>query len=203
LRLAGGEALDAASAEARRALEARAAAEQSALDRLDAEEATERAARGAPGRADVAAEPEVGDAVAVASLDGKPGRLLERRGDDAVVAVGAVKLTVPFGTLRRLSARHLKEERTEVALVDTPDLEVRTEVDVRGLRVHEVDDAVVQALDAAVRADLASLRIIHGKGTGALRERVTQLLKRDGRVRQFRLGAWNEGGAGVTVAEFS
>jgi DNA mismatch repair protein MutS2 len=69
------------------------------------------------------------------------------------------------------------------------------------MRVDEAEGVVMQALDAAVRADLRSLRIIHGKGTGALRERVAELLTKDTRVKQFRLGAWNEGGAGVTVAE--
>ena len=44
----------------------------------------------------------------------------------------------------------------------------------------------MQALDAAVRADLRSLRIIHGKGTGALRERVAEMLQKDTRVRGFR-----------------
>jgi DNA mismatch repair protein MutS2 len=47
------------------------------------------------------------------------------------------------------------------------------------------------------------LRIIHGKGTGALRDRVGEMLRKDTRVREFRLGAWNEGGAGVTVAELA
>jgi DNA mismatch repair protein MutS2 len=74
---------------------------------------------------------------------------------------------------------------------------------VRGVRVHEVDDLVLQAVDGAIRADLAQVRIIHGKGTGALRERVAQVLKGDRRVKQFRMGAWNEGGAGVTIAEFA
>jgi DNA mismatch repair protein MutS2 len=77
------------------------------------------------------------------------------------------------------------------------------EIDVRGLRVDEVDDRVVQALDAAVRNDLRELRIIHGKGTGALRARVGEMLKKDTRVVGVRLGAWNEGGAGVTVAELA
>jgi DNA mismatch repair protein MutS2 len=54
-----------------------------------------------------------------------------------------------------------------------------------------------------VRADLRMLRIIHGKGTGALRERVAELLRGDRRVRAYRLGAFNEGGAGVTVAELA
>ena len=63
------------------------------------------------------------------------------------------------------------------------------------------DDVVMQALDAAVRADLKAIRIIHGKGTGALRARVTEMLRKDTRVKHFRLGAWNEGGGGVTVVE--
>ncbi|MDH5234828.1 MAG: Smr/MutS family protein, partial [Gemmatimonadota bacterium] len=195
LKDAGAEALDAAGADARRAIEAGAAAEQEALERLDEEERNAVRAR-ADARADATgAEPAdargvalaIGDAVAVATLGGKTGQLLERRGDDAVVVVGAMKLTVPFASLRRLSARHLREERVEVALIDVPEETARPEVDVRGMRVHEVDEAVVQALDAAVRADLAVLRIIHGKGTGALRERVNTLLQREKRVKQFRL----------------
>jgi DNA mismatch repair protein MutS2 len=86
-------------------------------------------------------------------------------------------------------------------LGDIPDEHAPSEIDVRGLRALEVEDVVMQALDSAIRADLRSLRIIHGKGTGALRERVAEMLKKDTRVRTFRMGAWNEGGAGVTVAE--
>jgi hypothetical protein len=142
-------------------------------------------------------------AVAFGTLGGKVGRLVERRGNDAVVTVGALKLTVPFDTLRRMSSRHLREDRVEIAVIDAPDVDAKPEVDVRGVRVHEVDELVLQAVDNAVRADLALLRIIHGKGTGALRERVNQILKKDKRVTNFRLGAWNEGGAGVTVAEFT
>jgi len=69
------------------------------------------------------------------------------------------------------------------------------------MRAGEVEDVVMQAVDAAVRADLRAIRIIHGKGTGALRERVAEMLSKESRVANFRLGAWNEGGAGVTVAE--
>jgi len=58
-------------------------------------------------------------------------------------------------------------------------------------------------VDDAVRADLRTLRIIHGKGTGALRERVAELLRHDPRVTEFRLGLWNEGGAGVTVVSLT
>jgi DNA mismatch repair protein MutS2 len=84
---------------------------------------------------------------------------------------------------------------------DVPEVHAPREIDVRGMRVSEVDDVVMQALDSAIRADLKELRIIHGKGTGALRDRVGEMLRKDTRVANIRLGAWNEGGAGVTVAE--
>ena len=211
LKAAGASAIEERAVEARRGLETRAASEQQALEKLDAADkvaslaaARERAdsneVRSADARG-VALSP--GDAVAVGTLGGKVGRLVERRGSDAVVTVGALKLTVPFDTLRRMSSRHLREDRVEVAVIDAPDVDAKPEVDVRGVRVHEVDELVLQAVDNAVRADLGLLRIIHGKGTGALRERVTQILKKDKRVTNFRLGAWNEGGAGVTVAEFT
>jgi DNA mismatch repair protein MutS2 len=74
---------------------------------------------------------------------------------------------------------------------------------VRGMRVDEMDLAVLRALDAAIHADLKMMRIIHGKGTGALRERVDELLRGDRRVREHRVGAWNEGGTGVTIAELA
>jgi DNA mismatch repair protein MutS2 len=76
-----------------------------------------------------------------------------------------------------------------------------TEIDVRGLRADEVDDVLPRALDAAVLADLPYLRILHGKGTGALRERVRELLAADPRVAHAALAPANQGGTGVTIAE--
>jgi DNA mismatch repair protein MutS2 len=217
LKAAGAASIEETAVQARRALEQRADREREALDALDA---AERAAQEALWKAREAAEAaagaagqkardkrgvviEPGDAVEVATLGGKTGKLIERRGDDAVVVVGALKLTVPFSALRRVSQRHLKGEAAPIAIIDVPEVMAKTEVDLRGMRVHELDDALVQAIDAAHRADLHALRIIHGKGTGALRERVNQLLKGDKRVKSYRLGAWNEGGAGVTVAELA
>jgi len=213
----GNTAFGEAALRARRGLEQRADRERDALDAIDA---AERAAQDALWKAREAAEAaasshaapsrdkrgvviEPGDAVEVGTLGGKTGKLIERRGEDAVVVVGALKMTVPFSALRRVSQRHLKDAAVPIAIVDVPDVVAKTEVDLRGMRVHELDDALVQAIDAAHRADLHALRIIHGKGTGALRERVNQLLKNDKRVKSYRLGAWNEGGAGVTVAELS
>ncbi len=78
-----------------------------------------------------------------------------------------------------------------------------SEIDLRGMTADEAEAAVVVAIDAAVVEDLPALRIIHGKGTGALRERVAVVLRRDRRVRGFRLAPPVEGGSGVTIAEFA
>jgi DNA mismatch repair protein MutS2 len=198
LKKAGAEELDEKAREARKHAEDLAARQATELSRLDAEE---EKARRAPrrGRIDAADAPSAGDLVRVARLGEKTGRVLEVRGREAQVAVGSLKLTVPLDTLTRIPPGE-----TEVAVAwhgDLPEVHARSEVDVRGLRADELDSVVLQALDDAIRADLPTLRIIHGKGTGALRDRVAEMLKKDTRVRQFRLGAWNEGGAGVTVAE--
>jgi DNA mismatch repair protein MutS2 len=134
-------------------------------------------------------------------LGGKLGKLVELRGREGVVTVGSLKLTVPLASLARSKAQLPKPEITVSVFGDVPEVHARQEIDLRGMRFDEVDDVLLPALDNAVRADLRSLRIIHGKGTGALRERVTELLRKDTRARSFRMGLWNEGGAGVTVVE--
>jgi DNA mismatch repair protein MutS2 len=58
-------------------------------------------------------------------------------------------------------------------------------------------------LDTAMLAGLHRVDIIHGKGTGALRKKITEFLSHHPRVKTFRLGEWNEGGTGATVVELS
>ena len=82
-------------------------------------------------------------------------------------------------------------------------LEAATEVDVRGQRADEARIAVEQALDAAVVAGLPSLRIIHGKGTGALRSVVAETVAADRRVTAHRTAPPHEGGTGVTIVELA
>jgi DNA mismatch repair protein MutS2 len=201
LKGAGDAALDEAARAARRQVEQAAQAQGDALAKLDQPTRRERQAQANAERAAVreaGAPPAVGDTVDVTTLGGKPGTVLELRGTDAVVAVGTIKLTVPTHTLRK-RARELPRERAGT-YAEMPEARVKPEVDLRGMRADEVDDLLLPAIDDAVRADLKSVRIIHGKGTGVLRERVAELLKKDVRVKEFRLGLWNEGGAGVTIA---
>jgi DNA mismatch repair protein MutS2 len=148
-------------------------------------------------------EVSVGDFVAVDTLGGKVGRVVEVRSGEAIVAVGVMKLALPKGSLRLAAAEDAAPEVAVAIRGDLPEVHVPSEIDVRGLRVGEVEGIVMHAVDAAIRADLKTLRIIHGKGTGALRERVAEMLAKESRVTNFRLGAWNEGGAGVTIAELA
>lgn len=191
---AAAELGDEAAREARKQVEGLAFEQGRELERIDREAES-------PSSPQIAAEVNVGDFVVVETLGGKVGRVLEVRDGEAVVAVGVMKLAVPKGALRVTAGERANPEVVVAIRGDLPDVQVPSEIDLRGMRVGEVEDIVMHAVDAAVRADLKTLRIIHGKGTGALRERVAEMLRKESRVGNFRLGAWNEGGAGVTVVE--
>ena len=77
-----------------------------------------------------------------------------------------------------------------------------SEVDLRGMDTVEAIGALELYLDSAMRSNLSSVRIIHGKGTGALRAAVQQALKRNKFIKSYRLGLYGEGEDGVTIAEF-
>lgn len=80
-------------------------------------------------------------------------------------------------------------------------LSVSTEINLLGKTVDEAVAELDKYLDDASLAHLSSVRIVHGKGTGALRKRIHQYLRRQKHVRSFRLGEFGEGDAGVTIAE--
>lgn len=138
---------------------------------------------------------------------GGTGRVMELREDGKVlVAAGSVKLVVSPEEVVVLEGQ-LPAPKSEVRNETTTQLGLRSsglsEVDLRGMRVDEAEAATLTALDAAVLEDLPSLRIIHGMGTGALKEVVRRLLQADRRVSRFATAPQNQGGAGVTVAELA
>ena len=77
-----------------------------------------------------------------------------------------------------------------------------SEVDLRGMDCVEAISVLERYLDEAMRSNLQTVRIIHGKGTGALRAAVQQSLRKNRFVKNFRLGVYGEGEDGVTIAEF-
>lgn len=198
LKESAAQAAEEAAREARRKMEELAAREGRALAALEEEDRDRHDEQRSDGDEVIS-----GDYVSVGTLGGRSGRVMEMRGDLAVVAFGSVKMTVPKAALSHAKAPD-GTERVHIPIRgDIPEVEAKSEIDLRGLRAAEIEDVVMQAVDSAVRADLKSLRIIHGKGTGALRERVAEMLRKESRVASFRLGAWNEGGAGVTVADLA
>jgi DNA mismatch repair protein MutS2 len=185
-------ALDEAARVARRRVEAAARRSRSAETR-------------APGRTSDDGLPTLteGDRVRVGATGAK-GTVVEVRATRAVVEAGSLRLEVPIEDLEPIEDAAAQGARPRKGGWSGPaTTQVRTEVDLRGMRVEEIDIALPRALDDAVLEDLSELRIIHGKGTGALRKRVGELLSADGRVRDHRMGGPTEGGAGVTVVSLS
>ncbi|MGH7570546.1 MAG: endonuclease MutS2 [Gemmatimonadota bacterium] len=127
---------------------------------------------------------------------------LDREEDTAAVQAGQVRITC------RLTECEVVEPATERpvataeagAEVETTLETVPLEIDLRGLSADEVGFPLAGALERAYHTGRPSVRFIHGKGTGVLRRRVAELLDRHPYVREFRLGHWNEGGDGVTIA---
>ncbi len=176
-----------AAREARRELEASLRAHSEALRE------SESAAPTPPGTPF-----EPGDEVWITTLERK-GRVVERRGGEVVVEMGAVKLQLPAGVLTRKPGGEAPAER--VALHSTPEVDARHEIDLRGMVSEEARMELIRALDAAVLSGLHELRVIHGKGTGVLRETVAEYARSDRRVKSYHLAAAFEGGSGVTVLE--
>jgi len=135
---------------------------------------------------------EAGQMVEITSLK-RQGRLLELRGEEALVQVGPVKMTVKAKELTPLKA-----QETPKAIGLKPRREVK-EVDLRGLTVEEALLEVDSALEEARALGLTTLRLLHGKGTGALRQAIREALRRDKRVETFADAPPHEGGHGVTV----
>jgi len=134
------------------------------------------------------------------------GRVVEVRDDGSVVIEsGAVRLIVqPAQVVEILTPSADPTARPPDRPTARPDrltAVAETEVSLRGLRADEAEAVLERALDAAVLDDLPYLRVIHGKGTGALRDLVQRMLQRDPRVARFGLAPANQGGSGVTVVE--
>lgn len=202
--------------EARREVEAALAVAREAVDEEKAkaarrriEEAAGRVA-GGPGRArdgDAGARGpapavEPGDRVRLPS--GLTGEVAEVRPDGKLLlVVGSMKMVADGAGAERVGRRQERREKAArpVALDDAP-REAALEIDLRGLTGDEAAAAVTAALDAAVLAEQPFLRIIHGMGTGVVRERVREVLRRDRRVGKFDFAPRQQGGLGVTIAEF-
>jgi DNA mismatch repair protein MutS2 len=143
---------------------------------------------------------EVGTPVQVVAT-GAIGHVVELRDGRALVEIGGLRIQVPANGLVPAAEPKREKPSVKVTTWSESDFNASPEINLLGLRAEEALAQLTPAIDAAVRAALPTLRIIHGKGTGALRQVVAETLKMDPRVKTFRLGGPGEGGAGVTLAE--
>lgn len=141
-----------------------------------------------------------GDRVTSRSL-GVTGDVAEVRPGGIVVEAGGMRFTLSPDDLSPAEPGAEPARSRPERAPPPPELEAHPEVDLRGLRVDEVRRPLLAALDAAIVADLGRLVVIHGKGTGALREEVGRLVSDDPRIATVRPGGFDEGGSGVTVLE--
>lgn len=130
------------------------------------------------------------------------GEVVEIRGKYATVLCGTARLRIVLTDLHKEQKEKSKQIYSTSASVPVTQ-DASNEIDLRGLLGDEAISKVQSFLDNAYSAGLHRVDIIHGKGTGALRKRITEFIKTYPHVKSFRLGEWNEGGTGVTVVEFS
>ena len=118
---------------------------------------------------------------------------------------GILKMKAKAGEVRLIEddERAAKKKNPAVTVRQNADRALRTsasrELDIRGMETLEAESVVENFLSAAVMGRLDTVTIIHGKGTGALRKAVHDILRRNKAVKSFRLGVYGEGESGVTV----
>ena len=151
----------------------------------------------------------VGDAVC---LKGQTtvGEISAIQGNKATVIFGHIKSSVHIERLEKVNRNRLKREQAIKATFVSEDttnsmreksLHFRREIDIRGFRADEALQALVYFIDDAIQVRAEQVRILHGTGTGALRQTVREYLKGVAGIRTFHDEHVQFGGAGITVVE--
>jgi len=143
-----------------------------------------------------------GAAVLVGSLN-RRGEILSLDGEEALVQVGAMKVTVPVADLGRWQEEEAGKPDRERRGGYTVQKEgsVSPQIDLRGQTLDEALQAVEKFLDDALWAGLSRVTVIHGRGTGRLQEGLRRYFQEQPLVKSWRRGLPNEGGDGVTILE--
>lgn len=147
----------------------------------------------------------------IVKLDGNntPGRIISIDGSNATVAFGMVKTSVKLSRLKRSNARIDSGAQQSASFVSSAttdamrrkQLNFKQEIDVRGMRADEAIQAVTYFIDDAIQFTATRLRILHGTGTGALRQAIRVYLAGVKEVKSFADEDVRFGGAGITVVD--
>jgi DNA mismatch repair protein MutS2 len=133
------------------------------------------------------------------------GEILEINDKKAVVAFGMIKSSVGLEKLERVSNNQLKKEQKKSSntsdLMYEKKLNFKPDIDVRGMRSDEALQAVMYFIDDAIQLNISRVRILHGTGTGALRQIIRDYLRTVNGVARFGDEHVQFGGAGITVVD--
>ncbi|MDD4089208.1 MAG: endonuclease MutS2 [Tissierellia bacterium] len=147
---------------------------------------------------------KTGDTVIVRSLNQK-GAIISDVDDSqtVMVQIGLIKTKVKKSDLVKIkSDEEVKQKNSTSRMVKLRTSSINPKIDLRGYNLDEALLELDKYLDDAFMSNLNEVQVIHGKGTGVLREGVTQFLKSYKHVKESRLGTFNEGGDGVTIVKF-
>lgn len=146
---------------------------------------------------------KIGETVEVLTFNQKGDVLSEPDESGNVrVQVGIMKITAHISTLKRTTSDENEKIHTRnKTIISNKSKDIKTEIDLRGKNLDEAFLEVDKYLDDAYIAGLKEIHIIHGKGTGILREGMKSYLRGHKHVRTSRLGVYGEGGDGVTIVE--
>ena len=165
-----------------------------------------RAKQPQPARPQSTREIRVGDTVELLNLGVKASVLAINKNGTYQLQAGIMKLTAKADEIYLLENDNPYKARGGHPAHSGREMKMApmsSEIDLRGMDTVEAICVLDRYMDEAMRAKLSTVRIIHGKGTGALRQAVHQDLKRNKFVKSFRLGVYGEGEDGVTIAEFA
>ncbi len=172
---------------------------------LNEAEAALKADRKAPDRPKPRREILVGDTVELLKLGTKASVVAINKDGTYTLQAGILKMTAKADEIYLLENDNPYKDKPARPKHSGREMKLEahaTEVDLRGMDTVEAICALSLFLDSAMRSKVSSVRIIHGKGTGALRAAVHQELKRNKFIKSYRLGVYGEGEDGVTIAEF-
>ncbi|MDL2265851.1 Smr/MutS family protein [Parabacteroides sp. OttesenSCG-928-G07] len=151
----------------------------------------------------------VGDSVRIKGQS-SPATVMEIQGKEAVIALGMIKSTIKIDQLEKVSKGQIKREMQKSTFVSSQTIDemhekklnFKTEIDVRGMRGDEAMQAVSYFIDDAIQVGAGKVRILHGTGTGILRQLIRDYLRTSiPGVRSYYDEHVQFGGAGITVVE--
>jgi len=123
------------------------------------------------------------------------------KSNEVQVQIGSMKINVPIQYLEKIKKSNTGKNSTASYNSISKSKSVKSEINVIGMNVDEAIWVIDKFLDDTSLAKLQSVRIVHGKGTGKLREGIHKFLKTNSHVESFRIGSFGEGELGVTIVE--